>query len=488
MAVGNFSTTNQLDWVVPTGWIDISNVANNEINLLVGEGSMAFTVNTASGTYSVDWGDGTIETGRTSGTAYDHTYTWGTGTATPYGYTVRKVRIYGASGNITRFQTAAAPTASGTQTQSRGMPLLWLAMGTTGLTSCQYLCGVVNNTYPSQLQCVQLPPVLTSITSWDNAFYESRSLQKVIGLNSTWGSVTSISNMFQNCNSIRRIDFPPALPSTITNMTSAFSGCASLITLNMPSTWPSAVTSYAFMFQGCTSLTSIQMPTSWGTGTTTTSSMFNACTTLQSITLPSAGFPNTVTDVSSMFANCHSLTSINFGSSWGSSAFNANSLIGACRNLQEIIFPSNQANMTSATTLMTGVAPSTALLQKVSNLDKLGSLSTSITFTNFCQSIFYTGGTISSLVSQIVWAGANTTSKLGLSTLRLSNASSTYGGTTPQINVSYTNLGQSALVNLFNDLPTLVGKTINITGATGAAALTAPERAIATGKGWTIIG
>jgi len=49
-------------------------------------------------------------------------------------------------------------------------------------------------------------------------------------------------------------------------------------------------------------------------------------------------------------------------------------------------------------------------------------------------------------------------------------------------------LGQAALVQVFNDLPTITAKTINITGASGAAALTAPERAIATGKGWTITG
>lgn len=49
-------------------------------------------------------------------------------------------------------------------------------------------------------------------------------------------------------------------------------------------------------------------------------------------------------------------------------------------------------------------------------------------------------------------------------------------------------MGQAALVTLFGDLPTLSGKQIVITGCTGAALLTAPERAIATGKGWNIIG
>ena len=76
-----------------------------------------------------------------------------------------------------------------------------------------------------------------------------------------------------------------------------------------------------------------------------------------------------------------------------------------------------------------------------------------------------------------------------LNSLRLrNNGTGQYAGTSPQINISYTSLGQAALVQVFNDLPTVTSKTINITGASGAAALTAPERAIATGKGWTITG
>jgi hypothetical protein len=81
------------------------------------------------------------------------------------------------------------------------------------------------------------------------------------------------------------------------------------------------------------------------------------------------------------------------------------------------------------------------------------------------------------------------TNKMALQSLRLTNtAAGQYGGASPQIDVSYTLLGQAALVQLFNDLPTLTTKTINITGCPGATLLTAPERAIATGKGWSITG
>lgn len=73
-----------------------------------------------------------------------------------------------------------------------------------------------------------------------------------------------------------------------------------------------------------------------------------------------------------------------------------------------------------------------------------------------------------------------------LNSLRLrNNGAGQYAGTSPQINVSYTDLGASALDQLFTDLPTVTAKTINITGCPGAATC---NRTIATGKGWTVTG
>lgn len=65
--------------------------------------------------------------------------------------------------------------------------------------------------------------------------------------------------------------------------------------------------------------------------------------------------------------------------------------------------------------------------------------------------------------------------------------SAPFDGASPQINISYTGLNRAALVALFNSLPTVSASQVcNITGATGAADLTAEDLAIATAKGWTI--
>jgi len=69
-----------------------------------------------------------------------------------------------------------------------------------------------------------------------------------------------------------------------------------------------------------------------------------------------------------------------------------------------------------------------------------------------------------------------------VSSIRSTNPNSTFQS---NINISNTSLDTAALNLLFGDLPAVVGKTINITGCTGAATCT---RSIATAKGWTVTG
>lgn len=75
----------------------------------------------------------------------------------------------------------------------------------------------------------------------------------------------------------------------------------------------------------------------------------------------------------------------------------------------------------------------------------------------------------------------------GFKGLRVSSSAPFNNATSPQINVSYTGMDRTALVQLFNDLPTVSdGQSINIVGCTGTADLTAEDELIATNKGWTI--
>ena len=137
-----------------------------------------------------------------------------------------------------------------------------------------------------------------------------------------------------------------------------------------------------------------------------------------------------------------------------------------------------------------GAAPNTAVLQQINNLDKLGSLTVDSDFGSFSSNnLYYTGSiTIPAKLTRFAWNGGGATSKNVITEINLTHTGSLYTAASPQINISYTNLETGSLVTVFNNLPTLVGKTINITGASGASTLTGGQRAIATGKGWTITG
>lgn len=83
--------------------------------------------------------------------------------------------------------------------------------------------------------------------------------------------------------------------------------------------------------------------------------------------------------------------------------------------------------------------------------------------------------------------GTSANKMLGLKGLLVSNEAPFDDTGSPQINVSYTGLDRAALVNLFNSMPTVSASQVcDITGATGAADLTAADLDIATNKGWTV--
>jgi hypothetical protein len=211
------------------------------------------------------------------------------------------------------------------------------------------------------------------------------------------------------------------------------------------------------MFQSCYALTSITLPASWG-NIQNTSGMFGYCRNLSSIILPASW--GSVIDTSNMFNNCWSLSTITLATSWGN--------ITTCSDMFDRCFS----------------------LKEVINAEYLGTTGeTQCDMSNTFKDCEYLQGvlTIGSRITKIDAYGASGY-VMKLTGLRLTNNASTFMGSGPQINVSYTSLGQSALVDLFNDLPTVTGKSIDITGCPGASLLTVGERAIATGKGWVLQG
>ena len=135
-------------------------------------------------------------------------------------------------------------------------------------------------------------------------------------------------------------------------------------------------------------------------------------------------------------------------------------------------------------------------LKTINNINKLGNTGagTAQDATTFLSnSTSYTGiTTFTCKLSKLDINGVSSTYMAGTTGLRLSNTNTgQWGGASPQLNVSYTNMSTAALNLLFGDLAaqgSVVSKTINITGASGAAGLTAADRLVLTSIGWTITG
>jgi hypothetical protein len=256
----------------------------------------------------------------------------------------------------------------------------------------------------------------------------------------------------------------PTSLNTCNTIGAAFTSCSNLESVVFPSTM-NAVTSMASIFQNCSALQSVTLPTSMS-ALVTANAMFDNCRAINSVVLPAT--TGNITTFATAFSNCHSIQSVTLPTSPQSTSLTT--LNGMFTNDYKLNTINNEEYLGNPSTGSTIYVDGTNFAINIQDLTTLD------LYTKFSKFEAY-GNSVSPLLY----------SKLNSLRLR-NNGTGQYAGTSPQINISYTSLGQAALVQVFNDLPTVTSKTINITGASGAAALTAPERAIATGKGWTITG
>jgi hypothetical protein len=350
-----------------------------------------------------------------------------------------------------------------------------------------------------------MPTTTTNITNLSNTFAGCRNLQSIL-LPTTTGAVVDMTNTFQDCISLAEVIIPSGY--TITSANQTFRSCANLRKAHYPNNAQNSITTMANTFNGCINLRDLVLPTSLN-GLTTLLACFNNCISIEEITLPSS-LP-ALTTISTMCNVCRSLKKITLPSSAPLLTIATNAF-SSSNSLKSITMPTN-ANITnfanfannaiSLTTINLPSTQSTSLtsingilsqtwgLTGSTNFDKLGNTSTAATI--YIDGSNNTQTNIPSLDFYCKFSALNLSGQgsaiTRLSSLRLrNNGAGQYGGASPQVNLQFTSLGQAALVQVFNDLPTITSKTINITGSIGAASLTPAERAIATGKGWTIIG
>ncbi len=412
--IGSFhlpSSASSSSWAPPADWINISSVANNEIHLLVTNGvATSFSVNTLSGTYSIDWGDGMIETSRVSDTIYTHQHSSG-GVTCSEGYKTWKVRIYGASSTITRFRIRRHTFCSSTQI----IPILWAVFGTTGLTTIEsaFYDSSANGAQACMLRSVTFP---------------------------TFANTTGANSALANCTALVDFQFPNSSWGAITDPVNMFAGCTSLSKLTLPSSW-GGVTSLMFTFANCSSLTSLKFPTSFGS----------------------------ITSLYATFQGCSALHHMLFPSSWGS-VTETRATFASCFSLVLVSLP---AQVSSGMTLCEYMFYKCYNLTTVTNLSKVGSNTIQSDFNLFMSDMDFFSSPIqigAKLTKLGIFGSAG--ALLKITSIRLLATGSAFTGSSPQVDVSYTSLNASALNILFIDLPTIAGKTINIMGCPGAATCT----------------
>lgn len=369
------------------------------------------------------------------------------------------------------------------------------------------------------LTYVSMPTSMASLTTLAG-FFNGCSDLPTVTLPTTVGASIDISSLFINCFSLTNVVIPSGW--TITNMSNTFSSCFNLVSVSIPTGTQNSLTTMATTFNNCYNLKSVTLPSSM-TSLTTLASIFNNCYNLTGMTYPST--LNSCTSITNLHTNNYNLlrvtlpTSMSTCSTFGG-AFNACYRLSAATMPATISTSTNSfvnlflnnfslKNCTLPTTqtisLLGGGAGAANMFQNcysltgITNQDKLGQPATTgatnADFTNFGALNFELTGsyTFTSKMSRFTITGnVSRLSKItGIRMLNTTGGGAQWGGSSPQIDISYTSLSTAALNTLFADIAAqgnVTSKTINITGASGAAGLTAADRLVLTSKGWTITG
>ncbi len=272
-------------WVRPAEWPDLESLmADNKIcgvykvnkSVTSSDGVIVgFSITTSTGTYTVDWGDGSSNTYASNAVA-SHVYDPADVdlTDTPYGYKCAVIQIESDTGNITNFNMKSTPSGYSSN--------LWYGYtwAELDLQIPHVNPGNLNNKFSNMYSC-----------------FESIIFRK---LGTTPGSAYQC---FSGCRSLKNVDFKNSYSAYINNFSGIFSGCHSLQTI--PLLDMSSGTDFSGMFNSCYSLQTI--PSLDMSSGTNFSYMFDSCYSLQTIPLldTSSG-----TDFSGMFSGCNSLQSI----------------------------------------------------------------------------------------------------------------------------------------------------------------------------------
>lgn len=260
-------------WGRPSDWLALPTVQTSEQKFVglfaVYDTDANYLALSATGNYTVDWGDGTSNN-VSSGVTAEKQYTFSSianSTLTTEGFKQVIVTVTPQGGNNLTNVNLQRKHSGNTNTGAFNVPWLDIVINSSALTSISIGGGIV--TLGSLRQVTILSHALTTPTS---LFFNCQALVSVPLFNAT--GITNANSMFNGCTSL--IVAPALNLSSCTNTTSMFSGCTSLV--NAPLINMSASTGAATMFNGCVNL--VYVPALNFTNCSTNTNAFANCRSL----------------------------------------------------------------------------------------------------------------------------------------------------------------------------------------------------------------
>ena len=327
------------DWVRNPTWLTMPSItsSNEEVDMLVAvypeSNFIAFTFNTSSGTYHVDWGDTqTSDIVSTVGAYHQYDY--------------NDANLVGTDGPVT-FTASTSKVNRTSHGYTNGMTISFAIINTTtGITANQYYYVVNATTNDFQLSSTPDGSPITLTNDGTGSILPYKQAIIKVTPNTGGATLTTVNLQVRHTASLLQTYTQPILDLTISANCSSLTiagGTVPTTRLERCRILRHNSTSFSNLFQNSYSLQSVYIADY--TSVTTVNSMFNSCYALKSIPLFNT---SSVTDFTSFCQACYSLQVVpNFNTS---SAQNMGSMFFNCRSLSSVpLF--NTASVTNMTTM-----------------------------------------------------------------------------------------------------------------------------------------
>ena len=248
-------TAPQTGWIRPSDWLALPALATTD-NRFVGlfavtNDSSNLVALSATGAFTVDWGDGSAPVNYASGAIASYKYNYANvGNLSTLGYKQVIISVTPQLGQtFTSLNLQKLPTGYIT---ASSIPWLDIAIAGTALTSFVVSTNPIVVTLGLLRQCtvISLAPTYNAFVTM---FYKCANLGNVKLPFSSTAAGTNFNSMFYSCSSLTTV--PLFNTAAGTNFSSMFVNCSSLTTVPLFNT--AAGTNFSSMFVSCYSLTTV---------------------------------------------------------------------------------------------------------------------------------------------------------------------------------------------------------------------------------------